>query len=181
MGSSPPSGLRALGFFVAGVALLLWAVRPTLGLAATLLLALAYLRGAWLLGTLESLLQRCEAALRLSRAARRAGLLYCPQCGLHLSSRLDHRPLPHYVCPSCSGVWCGSQELCGLGDRLGARWKPDPPAHREAALPCPKCAKPLEQGGWVGAPITGHRCCECQGTWLSRLSWVWLEMDAPRT
>lgn len=166
--------------FLAGGAILLWLIHPRLGAAATVLLAALYFWGPWLLAKMDVAFTRCEVALRQSRRARRPGLLYCPECGLRLDSRADGKPVAHYVCPSCGGAWCGWEELCAFLSSRRARWKADPADALAAVLPCPKCARPMEAGGWAGAPISAHRCSVCTGSWVPRLSWVWFELESPR-
>lgn len=175
----PPSESKILFCFLAAGTLLLWLVNPRLGAAATALLAVLYFCGSWLLARMNVVVTRCELAVRQSRRVRRPGLLYCPECGLHLASRADGKPVMHYLCPSCGGAWCGSEDLAAFLSRGAAQWKTDP-ADGAAALPCPKCTRPLEAGGWAGAPVAAHRCPACLGTWVPRMSWLWFEMGLPR-
>ena len=181
MGCCPPPGTRLACYLLSSVVLMLWLVNPILGAVSTLALVAVFLRGDFILAKIDSTFTRCEAALRLSRSARVSGRLYCPGCGLRLQCSSVVGPAPHYDCPSCAGAWCGTEELSRSRSLRDARWKADSPDRKASPLPCPKCARLMEQGGWSGVPITAHRCPDCSGTWFARLDWVWLEMESRRT
>ena len=180
MGCCPPTGTRLICYLLSSVVLMLWLVNPILGAVATVVLIAVFFRGDFILAKIDSAFTRCEAALRLSRPARVPGHLYCPECGLRLQSSAVAGPTPHYDCPSCAGAWCGTEELSGSQSLRAARWNADSSDQKASPLPCPKCARPMEQGGWVGAPITAHHCPACSGTWVPRLNWVWLELESRR-
>ena len=175
----PPSEGRILAILFASLVVLFWLVNPRLGAAATVLLLVCLWQGRSILAKLEAACNLCEAAVRRHRQARGPGRLHCPDCGLRLEPIKAAGPTPHYDCPACSGCWCGSRELSacpaleGKGD-----WKADSPG--TAPLPCPKCGRDLEPGGWAGTPISAHRCTGCAGTWVPRMSWVWLQLDTRR-
>ena len=175
-----PPGIRIAAYLLSSVVLMLWMINPILGAVSSLVLVVLYLRGQFILAKMDSVFTRCEVALRLSRSARVPGRLYCPGCGLRLQSSLLPGPTPHYACPSCAGAWCGYEELSGTRSLRAVPWNADSSEKRTSPLPCPKCARPMEQGGWVGAPITAHRCPTCSGTWVPRLDWAWLELGGVR-
>ena len=179
---SPPEDpeFRIVFYLLLSLVLLLLLISPRLGLIGTVILAALYFFGTFILSKLDPVMTRFELALRRTRQARNPGLFYCPECGLHLKALKDGNPVPHYCCPSCSGAWCGLEELSGAGPCSEAKWKPEAPGSEASPLRCPKCKCAMERGGWAGAPLTVHRCAKCATVWVPRLSWAWLEMELPR-
>jgi hypothetical protein len=138
----PPPESQIVWFFLAAGAIMLWIFDPPLGAAGTVLLIAIFFWGPAILGCIDRTFTRCETALRLSRRMRKPGLLYCPECGLRLAYRPDGQPVAHYVCPSCSGVWCGTEEITGYLSRRYAQWKSDPRGRTPPPCPAPSAPAP---------------------------------------
>lgn len=97
--------------------------------------------------------------------------LDCPKCPATPMQTREVGTLKLDECPRCGGRWYDLGEL--------AASVKDPPAFRKAAAagplrprpgraPCPRCGKPMTNGGLVNEFLRVDLCPACRGFWLDK-------------
>jgi len=88
----------------------------------------------------------------------------CPACesaaltGLH-----DRSGVAYDCCAKCRGVWLDGGELSQL---MGKPFPEALLAPKDGDRGCPRCAKPIQRGGFLNPALIVDRCAYCSGLWL---------------
>jgi len=97
--------------------------------------------------------------------------LDCPKCPASPMERRQVGNIALEECPRCGGRWYDLGEL--------ASSVKDPPAFRKATAMgplkprpgqayCPRCRKPMTNGGLVSEFLRVDQCETCRGAWLDK-------------
>lgn len=110
---------------------------------------------------------------------RKAGVLYCAECGGDLAPGTAGQVFAVSECAVCGGKWSGAADLVAGAARKAKstpQWDVRPDLEVKAARPCPKCAKPLPAGSFRDRRGITFYCAACEGYWFNRIDWVSFEL-----
>jgi len=179
MGGRNPWGLELLDYVLYALfsalvyALLGWHWWTVVVLVGALLLwpyAVRFAREAW----------RGARVGARTLGARKAGVLYCAECGGELAPGTAGNVFAVSECPACGGKWSGAADLttgAAQKGRPALEWETRADLEVKAARPCPKCAKSMPVGSFRGGRGMSFRCADCDGYWFNRIDWVSFELS----